>query len=373
MVLFEMIEVVKHLNINTISVCVLFIAIFCFFVYEIINRFCITKGKNGISKKQVLVIFIILSYVIIIVDEALLNRGIYNSNINLKLFSSHIQAWKSSNIRFWHYIILNVLMTIPLGLLLPLLHNKFHSVRWTMLAGVSFVFTIEILQFTTNSGVFDVDDIFNNCVGVLIGHGITMSILTMIDSKYHFTCKSFMYIIPLLIAIVIFTVVFLLYNIKEVSKSNSYGYENNKIDTMEAMLNSTIEGNYVFESLSYVSPLSSTLWNNELRKDIRYAIDKDNFSIEPGESSWINVSYMKEEIDSSFVKSHYGSETLTEQYTKIFFSQKSRCYRYIIMDDANKDIGYHIFQVGEDVYVCEVFEDYQRNGFLKIEKIKRVN
>ncbi|WP_313342071.1 hypothetical protein [Sedimentibacter sp.] len=130
-----------------------------------------------------------------------------------------------------------------------------------------------------------------------------------------------------------------------------------------------IEGEYVFVDLSYVSPISSTFWTKESRENIRYVIDKDYFSI--GDDKWLNTSYTKEKIDSVFVQDNYGSELLTKEYTRIFFSKNSNGYRYIIVDENKKEIGYHIFRIGEETYICETFEDYKKNGFVKVEKIKK--
>jgi hypothetical protein len=138
--------------------------------------------------------------------------------------------------------------------------------------------------------------------------------------------------------------------------------------------NRGIQGRYAFVDINYVSPLSSTLWSKESRKNIQYTIGKDYFAIEPGEKTkWVDVSYKKERIDAAFIKAQYGMESLAKEYIRIFFSKSSKGYRYVIIDKNNNEIGYHVFRIGGDIYVCETYKDYHKNGFVKIEEVKKLN
>ncbi len=65
-------------------------------------------------------------------------------------------------------IILNILLLIPFGYLLPTL---FPRLRWwqVILLGLAFSLTIELLQLITKLGYADVDDLINNTLGAAIG------------------------------------------------------------------------------------------------------------------------------------------------------------------------------------------------------------
>lgn len=66
----------------------------------------------------------------------------------------------------------NVFAFSPLGIFLPLLSCKLR--RWWKITGVSFVVTlcIECTQLVTRLGVFDVDDLFMNTIGGMLGYGM---------------------------------------------------------------------------------------------------------------------------------------------------------------------------------------------------------
>lgn len=74
---------------------------------------------------------------------------------------------------FMRQIILNVVMTVPFGFLLPLTNRKKNSlintIFWTFLLS----FSIEIMQLIINSGrSSDITDIITNVIGGVIGYFI---------------------------------------------------------------------------------------------------------------------------------------------------------------------------------------------------------
>ena len=66
------------------------------------------------------------------------------------------------------HIILNILLFIPFGYLLP---SLFSRLRWwqVILLGLAFSLCIELLQLITKLGYADVDDLINNTLGAAIG------------------------------------------------------------------------------------------------------------------------------------------------------------------------------------------------------------
>lgn len=65
-------------------------------------------------------------------------------------------------------IILNILLFVPFGYLLP---SLFPRLRWwhVILLGLAFSLCIELLQLLTRLGYADVDDLINNTLGAAIG------------------------------------------------------------------------------------------------------------------------------------------------------------------------------------------------------------
>ncbi|UZR95491.1 VanZ family protein [Chondrinema litorale] len=63
----------------------------------------------------------------------------------------------------------NVVLFIPWGLLLPLTIKKLSAKFWVIFSGFFLSFLFEFIQFTFKLGIFDIDDIILNTLGVWIG------------------------------------------------------------------------------------------------------------------------------------------------------------------------------------------------------------
>ena len=84
--------------------------------------------------------------------------------------------------RFWTYreqlgtgaVLLNLLGNVaaflPFGMLVPLFMKRGGRFLRTMLHGLLFSLGVELIQLVTRVGSFDVDDIFLNVTGCLIGY-----------------------------------------------------------------------------------------------------------------------------------------------------------------------------------------------------------
>ena len=67
-------------------------------------------------------------------------------------------------------VCLNVLMLMPVGALLPLIFED-RKLQTILLTGIVISLIIEISQLLTNRGLFEIDDIIFNTIGVLLGYG----------------------------------------------------------------------------------------------------------------------------------------------------------------------------------------------------------
>ena len=72
-------------------------------------------------------------------------------------------------------LILNIVCFIPVGLLVGLLLEK-HRLAKAWLVGLLVSLTIESSQLIWHRGVFDVNDLFNNALGALIGGLIAVAV-----------------------------------------------------------------------------------------------------------------------------------------------------------------------------------------------------
>lgn len=95
------------------------------------------------------------------------------SEINLVFFK---ETWKliygQSHIDFFYNSFGNVLCFLPFGFLSPVVFSQHQNFWRTLFAGMLFSLLIETLQFFLETGVSDIDDVFFNTVGAVIGYGI---------------------------------------------------------------------------------------------------------------------------------------------------------------------------------------------------------
>lgn len=74
--------------------------------------------------------------------------------------------------------ILNVLLFVPLGLLLPILARKYRAMKQTILFGFAVTALVEFLQIFTYR-VTDINDIITNVGGTIIGYFIAKRLLAV--------------------------------------------------------------------------------------------------------------------------------------------------------------------------------------------------
>lgn len=176
----------------------------------------VLKGNKKFSKKQIIFGGLLIAYIIMVLGVTFLNRGTqFNGNMNTHLFSSYRDAWNKFTLRSWQFIIFNIFMFVPFGFLLPLLHERFHKIYNTLIAALMFTVLIELFQLKTGIGIFELDDIFNNVLGALIGYGIIMALLIVIKSGKIKNLKIIGFLSPLVITIAIFISIFVYYDNKE--------------------------------------------------------------------------------------------------------------------------------------------------------------
>ena len=137
------------------------------------------KGSKTIKKRQLLLYALSIGYVVIIIGATFLSRFqdsfIYNEELNLNLFSSYREAYHNINVdlvknKLFRNLILNIMLFIPVGFLLPFYSDKLRKMYKVVLMGFVATLTIELTQHFNDYGVFEIDDIFNNTLGTLLGY-----------------------------------------------------------------------------------------------------------------------------------------------------------------------------------------------------------
>lgn len=126
-------------------------------------------------KKEVLVLTVYLG--ILVYALFLMRHPYLKPRYALKPFRALIQiiTWdkRGLRIRKWAYqgIVINILIFVPLGYLLPLIWKWVD--RWwkVIIMGFAVSLGIELLQLVTKLGMYDIDDLINNTIGSVIGWG----------------------------------------------------------------------------------------------------------------------------------------------------------------------------------------------------------
>ena len=98
---------------------------------------------------------------------------------NLQLFLAWREAYQRFTLQIWLNVLLNIALFVPLGFLLPLLARPFRKWYAALGAGFGVSLLIELTQLLTARGMCDVDDLFTNTLGAMLGWCAAMLALAL--------------------------------------------------------------------------------------------------------------------------------------------------------------------------------------------------
>lgn len=117
---------------------------------------------------KVVLWYLLLVYVYMVLAITLFSRtpsvvGYYN-----------LQMFSTFGTSAWHQkcVYENILLFVPLGMLTYLLFKRVRRVYRVWLLGLCASILIETTQYITHLGLFQVDDMYNNVIGMTIGYGL---------------------------------------------------------------------------------------------------------------------------------------------------------------------------------------------------------
>lgn len=138
--------------------------------FWLLNRYCFRNPRRASC-------YLIMSLYLAAVDAVVgLPSLLYirlDQNINLVPFAYMFSDYRNS--------LLNVLLFVPLGFLLPVLWKRFRSFLWTGLFGLSFSLSIELLQLLTLRAT-DINDLMTNTTGTILGWLLGRLVLRLFPS-----------------------------------------------------------------------------------------------------------------------------------------------------------------------------------------------
>jgi glycopeptide antibiotics resistance protein len=190
-------------------------------VYNLIAKIR-KRNKLAIPVGRLLLYAVFIIYIVVVVGATMLRYRMHSFSGEMgeiyPLFYSYKEAWNHFSAREWRNIILNIMMFVPFGFLLPLVLKKFQAFWKTYLAGFIFAFLIEMTQLLLNLGICELDDLMDNTVGALIGYGLYRFFMFVVKKWKKQETKllpTVYFQIPILIVAIVFITFFGTYEMKE--------------------------------------------------------------------------------------------------------------------------------------------------------------
>ena len=143
--------------------------------------------KQGKTLKILWWVYIALLFVFVVVKfkgsfyelSDRVNTYSMQGSINYNLIPFRSMSAQIERITQWwalKNLLGNIIPFIPFGFLLPITYKKFSSAISIFVIGLASILLIEIFQFFTKLGNFDVDDIILNMIGIVCGYVIFLVI-----------------------------------------------------------------------------------------------------------------------------------------------------------------------------------------------------
>jgi len=288
--------------------------------------FLVMSLKSTTNRKKYLVYYLIYYLIALTGFTFSINRMSFDFTLvrefNLIPFESIKEMINSPlGSSFYVYNILgNLLMLTPLAILIPLLFDKFKKKinYFTLVFAISSL--IKLIQFITNSGSFDIDDIILNTLGSFIIYLIVLKLYKYIHYFFlEYTFDKKMSNIVLIILNLIYIFVLIYYSIQFIGSyiDNKLDYSNLKCtNNEETFIISDSEYNY-YSACTYSGyVLRGGIEKLEIDEFVKtYNTDKMLNKLNIRKEKWlkdINITYTNENEDDLIL-------LLENNYEKYYF------------------------------------------------------
>lgn len=127
--------------------------------------------KNKIKIVQGIAVLLIYIFLFIVFASTVFTRiPTAGATYNLQLLWSYRYVIENHSAGMLEEILLNCVLLMPLGILLPFALERPVKVRLAFLAGLLVSCSIEVCQLVFHRGLFEWDDILHNTLGCVIGY-----------------------------------------------------------------------------------------------------------------------------------------------------------------------------------------------------------
>ena len=173
---------INHFALVKLTLMALDKTVFYFLIFAVLRLIWLLFIRRRRSLKSEASVWIFAFYMILVLmlktfrDTYFPCQLVFNfnrplSDVNLVFMK---ETWKlvyaPSRLDFFYNSFGNILCLVPFGILFPIVFSKKQSFVKTVLIGMLFSISIETLQFLLETGVSDIDDVFFNTCGAILGY-----------------------------------------------------------------------------------------------------------------------------------------------------------------------------------------------------------
>ncbi len=128
------------------------------------------RRKNRIRTSQAVFFCLTVAYLAVVFASTVFTRNpTAEATYELQLFWSWRKAFLEHSAAALEEIVLNVLLLMPLGMVLPLLFRARIRPLFGLMSGLAVSVVIELSQLILHRGLFEWDDMVHNALGSLLG------------------------------------------------------------------------------------------------------------------------------------------------------------------------------------------------------------
>lgn len=163
--------------VNRIIISVIAFAVFCavsIFLYK----------RHKFNKSQCFAAILLSLYIVVLLYFTVTGRYSHEEyEYQINFFTSYRWFFQYNGEQVLRQLLINLVMLMPVGFLLPVVINAKHKYLITMALSLLLTVFIETMQLITKCGSFEIDDIINNFVGAVIGMLIYMLLNKIIQNR----------------------------------------------------------------------------------------------------------------------------------------------------------------------------------------------
>ena len=144
------------------------ISVIAFMLFCAVSIFLYKKHK--FNKLQCGAAILLSLYIVVLLYFTVTGRYSHEEyEYQINFFTSYRWFFEHNGEQVLRQLLINLVMLMPVGFLLPVVINAKHKYLITM--ALSFLLTvfIETMQLIMKCGVYEIDDVFNNLLGSIVG------------------------------------------------------------------------------------------------------------------------------------------------------------------------------------------------------------